>query len=196
VEVTQALNKIVKLMNETLKLALTGAVLAQSLVQPRAAMAQTDGTISHFEVLSLGLNNQGTDFGPYFGKCIGEPGKQSPTFWICNRTHIIFLIGSALAVEVYQLPPLPNRMAHTFLSVSARLPQGATKEQFREMQRNLQIERFDLTWHWKESDAIVYRLVRAPRGVKLREAAPDADPAVVTTRVTLEAADGLKKERS
>ena len=48
------------------------------------------------------------------------------------------------------------------------------------MQRNLLIERFGLTWHWKESDATVYRLIREPGGVKLRESAADAPPAAVT----------------
>jgi uncharacterized protein (TIGR03435 family) len=151
------------------------------LIAVLAAMAQTDATMSHFEVASVKLNDQaGRGFGPDFGKCTGGPGDQSPTLWVCTRTNVVYLMGSAFALEVYQLPPLPDWMSHTFLSVSARLPQGATKEQFREMQRNLLIERFGFAWHWKESDATVYRLVRDPGGAKLRESAPDAAPAVVT----------------
>ena len=38
-------------------------------------------------------------------------------------------------------------------------------------------ERFGLKWHWKESDATVYRLVPDAGGVKLHESAPDADAA-------------------
>ena len=135
--------------------------------------------MSHFEVLSVRLNNLSSEFGPDFGKCVGGPGTQTPTVWRCNKTNLIILIQSAFGVEVYQAT-FPDWMIRTFLSVSARLPQGATKEQFREMQRNLLIERFGLTWHWKEPDATVYRLVCDPGEAKLRESAPDADPAVVT----------------
>jgi uncharacterized protein (TIGR03435 family) len=44
----------------------------------------------------------------------------------------------------------------------------------------LLIDRFSLTWHWKESEATVYRLVRDPGGVKLHESSPDAGPAAAT----------------
>jgi hypothetical protein len=64
-----------------------GTLTEVSLTNP-AAMAQTDGTMSHFEVVSIRLNNQNT---PAFGKCTGGPGMQSPTLWICNQTNLVSL---------------------------------------------------------------------------------------------------------
>ena len=88
------------------------------------------------------------------------------------------MIRSAFGLEVYQY--LQTDTKPDSYSISTRLPPGATKEQFREMQRNLLLERFGLTWHWKESDATVYSLVLDPGGIKLHESAPDAAPVVVT----------------
>jgi uncharacterized protein (TIGR03435 family) len=82
-------------------------------------------------------------------------------------------------VEVYQAT-LPDWTIRTFLSVSARLPEGATKEQFRQMQRNLLIERFGLTCTGRNQTRLSTAWFVTRGGVKLRESAPDADPAVVT----------------
>jgi uncharacterized protein (TIGR03435 family) len=70
--------------------------------------------------------------------------------------NIAFLTMSGFELEVYQFSP-PDWTTRVFLSVSARLPDGATKEQFHEMQRNLLVERFAFIRHWTESDATVYR---------------------------------------
>jgi uncharacterized protein (TIGR03435 family) len=151
-----------------------GALAVVGLTNP-AAMAQTGGTMSHFEVASVRLNKVPP---PDYRPCIGGPGTQSPTNWSCNDAVFGDLIRSAFGLEVYQY--LQTDIKPDTYSISTRLPPGATKEQFREMQRNLLLERFGLTWHWKESDATVYRLVLDPGGVKLRESASDAAPAVVT----------------
>jgi uncharacterized protein (TIGR03435 family) len=140
-----------------------------------AAMAQTGTDMSHFEVASVRLNNVPP---PVYSPCVGGPGTQDPTLWMCNDEVFGDLIRSAFGLEVYQY--IDTNMKPDTYSISARLAQGATKEQFREMQRNLLEERFGLKWHWKESDATVYRLVLDPGGVKLHESAPDAAPAVAT----------------
>ncbi len=137
-------------------------------------MAQTDRDMAHFEVASVKLNKDPGHYDP----CTGGPGKQSPTLWICSSVGMGLLIRDAFGLEVYQyLPPISNNDAW---SISARVLAGATEEQFHEMQRNLLIERFGFKWHWRESDATVYRIVRDPGGVKLIESAPDAPAAVVT----------------
>jgi uncharacterized protein (TIGR03435 family) len=153
------------------RLSILGLVFALLFVPLLAA--QTGGDMSHFEVVSVRLNKVPP---PDYHPCIGGPGTQSPTLWICNRAVLGFLIRSAFGLEVYQY--IDTNMTPDTYSISARLPQVATKEQFREMQRNMLAERFSLKWHWKDSDATVYGLVRDPRGVKLRESAPDSAPAV------------------
>lgn len=151
-----------------------GVVMA---VSPRVVMAEDD--MSHFDVVSVKLNLERTDgFGSDFGKCIGGPGTQSPTVWICHRINVVFLLNNAFGLEVYQFNTRPDWMVGEILSVSARLPANTTRAQFREMLRNILAERFGLIWHWKEADGTVYRLLRDPGGVKLHESAPDADPAI------------------
>ena len=149
--------------------------LTAVLVVVHAGVAQT-GTTSHFEVASVKLNKVR---GGYFQPCTGGPGEGS--LWICPDATIDSLIQSAFNLDLYQYPGNSNYFGAVvdFYTVQARLPDGSTKEQFREMQRNLLIERFGLTWHWKESDATVYRLIRDPGGARLRESAPDAPPAAV-----------------
>jgi uncharacterized protein (TIGR03435 family) len=151
-----------------------GALIAVSLTHP-AAMAQTGNDMAHFEVASVRLNKVPP---PDYHPCTGGPGTQSPTLWMCNDLVFGDLIRSAFELEVYQY--IDTNMRPDTYSISARLPLGATKEQFHEMQRNLLLERFGLVWHWKESDTTVYHLVRDAGGVKLHESAPDAAPAVVT----------------
>jgi uncharacterized protein (TIGR03435 family) len=157
--------------------ALIGAAAALapvSLTNP-AAVAQNGNDMSHFEVVSIRLNEV---LPPDPHPCIGGPGTQSPTLWMCNSVAYAGLIGPAFGLETYQYHYQTTQMKVDTYSISARLPQGATEEQFREMRRNMLEERFGLKWHWKESDGAVYRLVRDPGGVKLHESAPDAAPAV------------------
>lgn len=153
-----------------------GALTLVNLTNP-AALAQTGGDMSHFEAVSVRLNKVPP---PDPHPCTGGPGTQSPTFWMCNSVAYAGLIGPAFGLETYQYHYQTTQLKPDIYSISARVPQGATEEQFREMKRHLLEERFGLKWHWKESDATVYRLVRDPGGVKLRASAPDAGPAVAT----------------
>jgi uncharacterized protein (TIGR03435 family) len=154
------------------RLSILGVALAFSTMP--LVEAQAGGEASQFEVASIRLNTEDRAL----GKCTGGPGTQDPTLWICDSTNRTALIRAALGAEVYQFLP-PDSMHEPFFSISARLPANATKDQFHDMLRNLLEERFHLTWHWRESDASVYRLVRDPDGVRLHESAPDAEPAVV-----------------
>jgi uncharacterized protein (TIGR03435 family) len=152
-----------------------GKLLALALVVATIASGQTD--MSHFEVASVKLNKDTIGTAT---SCTGGPGTQSPTLWTCKQINTVNLLYSAFTLYLYQYSaPEWMRGSGSYWSVSARLPAGATRDQFREMQRNLLIERFGLIWRWRESDATVCHLVRDPGGVKLRESAPDAAPAVV-----------------
>jgi uncharacterized protein (TIGR03435 family) len=151
--------------------------------------------MSHFEVVSVKLNTQDPAGGPYSDKCTGGPGQQSPSLWICPRTNLIGLLNQAFGLEVYQFMPRPDWMVRTFLTVETRLPADTTKAQFQEMLRNMLIERFGLVWHWKESEATVYKMVRDPAGAKLRESAPDASAAVVNYESGRPAGTTIGKDR-
>ncbi len=62
-------------------------------------------------------------------------------------------------------------------TVSARIPEGTSKVQFREMLRNLVVDRFQLKYHFQSKEIEAYDLVVAKGGVKMKESSgtPDAD---------------------
>jgi uncharacterized protein (TIGR03435 family) len=62
------------------------------------------------------------------------------------------------------------------IDITAKVPAGATREQFRTMLQNLLIERFKLTYHWEKKDGDVYDLVVAKNGPKMKESPPDSAP--------------------
>jgi uncharacterized protein (TIGR03435 family) len=61
--------------------------------------------------------------------------------------------------------------------IVAKVPKGATKEQFRVMLQNLLRERFKLTIHREKKDSQIYELVAAKNGPKLKESVEEPAPA-------------------
>jgi uncharacterized protein (TIGR03435 family) len=60
--------------------------------------------------------------------------------------------------------------------IVAKVPRGATKEQFMGMLQNLLAERFKLTLHREKKDLPMYALVVGKNGPKLKESVDDAAP--------------------
>jgi uncharacterized protein (TIGR03435 family) len=61
-------------------------------------------------------------------------------------------------------------MEETAFSVSARIPRGASKEQFKRMLQNLLAERLQLKAHFEKKEMTLYELSIAKSGVKFKEA--------------------------
>jgi uncharacterized protein (TIGR03435 family) len=79
-------------------------------------------------------------------------------------------------------------MQSTHFMVSAKVPEGTSREQFNLMMQNLLIERFKLTFHREKKEMQAYELVVAKGGPKMKESAgpldPDERPARMTERKT------------
>jgi uncharacterized protein (TIGR03435 family) len=82
------------------------------------------------------------------------------------------LISTAFKLKPYQVIG-PEWMRQQRFDISAKLPDGATKEQVPEMLQALLQERFGLKAHKENRESNVYALIVAKGGHKLKEAEPD-----------------------
>jgi uncharacterized protein (TIGR03435 family) len=62
-------------------------------------------------------------------------------------------------------------MESTWFNIEAKVPAGATEDQFRMMARNLLAERFKLAVHFVKAEAVGYEMTVAPGGRKFKAAA-------------------------
>jgi uncharacterized protein (TIGR03435 family) len=94
----------------------------------------------------------------------GGPGPSDPGRFSCENCSLRSLIVAAYDIQLFQLtsPNLPDRH-----DVEARVPEGASKEQFRVMLQNLLAERFQLKLHHQPQEITVYTLVMGKGGSKL-----------------------------
>lgn len=107
----------------------------------------------------------------------GGPGEKDPELYTCTNCVLPLLITRAYDIKYYQLSA-PGWMDSVRFNVSARVPAGATKEQFRVMLQNLLAERFKLTIHRDQKEMQVYEMTVAKGGLKVKESAPPKDGAV------------------
>jgi uncharacterized protein (TIGR03435 family) len=91
-------------------------------------------------------------------------------------------------VMAYRLKPYqfsgPDWMGAAYFDISAKLPQGATREQFGPMMQSLLEDRFHLKAHRSNKEFNVYALTVGKGGPKLTESAPmEATTSGVTVEV-------------
>jgi uncharacterized protein (TIGR03435 family) len=107
----------------------------------------------------------------------GGPGTPDPGRFTTENFPLIGLIAQAYDVKRFQVSG-PGWMESTRFDISAKVPAGTTKEQFRLMLQNLLAERFHMALHREKKDMPMYELVVAKGGPKLQESAPvDETPA-------------------
>jgi uncharacterized protein (TIGR03435 family) len=112
----------------------------------------------------------------------GGPGSKDPGLYTCQNCSLSNLVSSAYSLQRYQLTGGPSWMGSELFMISAKVPEGATKEQFRLMQQALLADRFGLKFHWEKKEMQMYEMVVAKGGIKMKEAvqaptAADAPPA-------------------
>lgn len=129
------------------------------------------GQLADFEVASVRLH------------AIGLPGSYPPTGGVgtADPERIVyngFTLG-ALLLDAFDVKHSWRILGPDWLNgdlerydVTAKIPAGATKEQFRLMMRHLLVDRFDIAWHWETKQVQGYSLVVGKNGPKF--AVPDA----------------------
>ena len=111
----------------------------------------------------------------------GGPGSPTPGLFTCQNCTLPMLLTQAYDIKPYQLSGANGLEAERF-NISAKVPAGTTKEDFRLMQQNLLAERFKLKIHHEKKEMQMYELVVGKNGPKLKEsveapAAQDGAPA-------------------
>jgi uncharacterized protein (TIGR03435 family) len=103
----------------------------------------------------------------------GGPGTSDPGRINYENVNLKMVLAKAYGVQNYQISG-PDWLDSERFNIAAKLPDGATKEQFLVMLQNLLIERFKMALHREKKDLPAYALLVAKNGPKLK--ASSADP--------------------
>jgi uncharacterized protein (TIGR03435 family) len=98
----------------------------------------------------------------------GGPDTSDPGHWSCTHCNMTALLGNAYHVWEYQLVTPAWTQASNF-DVAAKVPAGASRDDFRLMLQHLLEERFQLKAHREDRVIAVYELVLAKGGSKMVE---------------------------
>jgi uncharacterized protein (TIGR03435 family) len=139
-----------------------------------AVWGQTADSSMTFEVASIKQSPPPDGRGMRVG-CPGGPGSKDPGRITCTNINVASLVQMAYGVAHYQLAGVsisdPDRY-----EITAKVPEGATKDQVKVMWQNLLKERFKLTFHREKKDAQVFELVVAKGGPKMQESVETPPP--------------------
>jgi uncharacterized protein (TIGR03435 family) len=107
----------------------------------------------------------------------GGPGTRRPGVWTCENMslHNIVWIAFNLRGE-YQLAA-PDWMNEPRFDITAKVPQGATRDQLYLMLQNMLAERFGLKVHHDRKEVQGYELTIAKNGPKFKESGPEVPKA-------------------
>ena len=141
------------------------AILVSTLLV--AANGQTSGK-AEFEVASIKVNPPQSGFHFAADAATGGPGTADPGMFRCSRCSLATLIVKAFNLQPYQFPGRTSLTDNTY-EIVAKIPAGATAEEFSAMLQNLLKDRFGLTWHFQEKKMKGYHLVVAKDGPMLKE---------------------------
>jgi uncharacterized protein (TIGR03435 family) len=132
-----------------------------------AASGQTSGK-TEFEVASIRTNAPEPGFHFAADAVSGGPGTPDPGMFRCSKCTLATLIVKAFNLQPYQFPGRTSLNDNTY-EIAAKIPPGASQEEFSAMLQNLLRSRFGLTWHFQEKSMKGYRLVIGKDGPKLKE---------------------------
>jgi uncharacterized protein (TIGR03435 family) len=138
------------------------------------AVAQTPDSQIAFEVATVKPSAL-AGLGPMRIGNRGGPGTADPGRFNCERCSLAMLVSTAYDINYVQISG-PSWLSETQFDLVAKVPEGATKAQFRVMMQNLLIDRFKLAVHHDKKDAQIYELTIAKGGPKLKASVGPADP--------------------
>jgi len=137
--------------------------------------------LSHFEVASV---RPAEPFAPSAGVPVVPPrggiGTSDPGQITYRGVWLFNLIDIAYGLRDFQLSG-PSWLGEERYDIVAKIPPGATKEQFNVMLQNLLRERFNLSFHRESRTFPVYALTVGKNGPKLKESSKDDEPSPAGT---------------
>jgi uncharacterized protein (TIGR03435 family) len=105
----------------------------------------------------------------------GGPGTTDPGLYTCTNCPLSWVLADGYKFHDYDFSG-PGWLEGTRFDFTAKVPAGATKEDFQAMIRNLFAERFKLAVHREQRDMQVYELTVARSGPKFKESTPKDPP--------------------
>jgi uncharacterized protein (TIGR03435 family) len=132
------------------------------------AGAQTPSSLPQFEVASVKGSGPQSKRGS-----AGGPGTSDPGQYSFHQATFLDLIATAYHVDYFQISGKVPLDRDRF-DVTAKVPEGATRDQFRGMMRTLLAERFHLQAHMESREFPAWELIIAKGGPKLRESSVPA----------------------
>lgn len=138
-------------------------------------LAQNPPVKPEFEVASIRTSPPGTGFHFSADAASGGPGTPDPGTFVCNKCSLATLVVKAFNLQPYQFPARANYKETTY-DIRAKIPVGASEDEFRAMLQNLLKDRFSLTWHFQEKMMKGYHLTVAKSGSKLKDSSGADQP--------------------
>jgi uncharacterized protein (TIGR03435 family) len=130
--------------------------------------AQAAAESPTFEVASVKPAEAPSGMGMMRVMMRGGPGSPDPGQITYSNVSLKNILMNAYAVKGYQISG-PKWLDSERFDIVAKIPKGATKEQFQVMLQNLLAERFKLTLHHETKELPMYALVVGKGGPKLKE---------------------------
>jgi uncharacterized protein (TIGR03435 family) len=150
--------------NHRMTRAVAGTIL---LIFANAAYGQTADHQPAFEVVSIRSAPPPDPRGMSM-KIDGGPGTHDPGLYVCENCDLYGVVSQAYGMFGLQLSA-PDWMRDQRFNISAKVPMGATKEQFKLMLQNMLADRFKLAVHFDKKEMQRSELVIAKGGPKLKE---------------------------
>jgi len=104
----------------------------------------------------------------------GGPGSIDPALARFDNIDLFSLVTMAYGIGRYQLFG-PEWLSTARFDISARVPLGATRDQYRLMLQDLLAKRFKLALHHETREIPIYEMTIAKNGPKLKESPVDPD---------------------
>jgi len=101
--------------------------------------------------------------------CTGGPGSTDPGRLVCNGVNARMLIMRAYNLKTYQITG-PGFVDSERYDITAKIPEGTTRDQFSLMLQKVLTDRFHMTFHKESKELPVWAITVAKGGHKLKPA--------------------------
>jgi uncharacterized protein (TIGR03435 family) len=148
------------------KVTLRATILALALQPWLFIFGQTAAGPPAFEVASVKPAAAQTPGRMMMG-CRGGPGSPDPGLLSCSNVNVGMLMSRAYGVQGYQING-PAWFDSEHFDITAKIPAGATKDQFNQMLQNMLAERFQVKLHRETKELPMHRLAVGKGGPKMK----------------------------
>jgi uncharacterized protein (TIGR03435 family) len=106
----------------------------------------------------------------------GGPGTSDPGLYRCQNCSLYLIVLAAYEIRIPVQFSGPAWLENVRFDVSAKVPDGATKDEFRLMLQDLLAQRFKLAVHREKREMPAYELEVAKNGPKFKASVPNETP--------------------